>query len=229
MDPSMCDVYAAMLREAGIDISSAELNADVTAPSHLLSPPPSPRREEPPQQLPSFVHLQQLVQDPRHVPYKRASHFATHLAQLTGHAWHEDLLAVERRLKKARVKVTDEMAYFRVRRLLKRWGYGSREYRCIFGILRHMGGAVLRLSYPQETALRQDFDRLSAAFDSAKPMHGRKNFLSYYLVVQLLLDKYKIRCHYKLPSIKDTNKFKALMAAYIAVNPNMSVASSARQ
>ena len=56
MDPSMCDVYAAMLREAGIDISSAELNADVTAPSHLLSPPPSPRREEPPQQLPSFVH-----------------------------------------------------------------------------------------------------------------------------------------------------------------------------
>lgn len=173
--------------------------------------------------LPSFVHLTHLTRDRMHTPYRRATHFAHHMEQLTGrNADPTTLKPLIRRLKRAGVKADREpMAYYRVRRLLKRWGYGPREYRCIFAMLKAMGGPVLSLSYPQEQAIRSDFEALCAAFDQRREVQGggggRKNFLSYYLVIQLLLDKYRIPSFYRLPSVKDVGKFRAIMEHYVVI------------
>ena len=81
-----------------------------------------------------------------------------------------------------------------------------------------MGGPVLKLSYAEETAMRDDFQRLCTLFDQHQPLgRRRKNFISYYLIVQLLLKKYHVPTYYVLPSIKDKHKFGGLVDAYCTI------------
>ena len=230
MDAFHAATYAEMLREIGIDVLASELCDDVQQPfGHGLDEPRacSPCRhaerehDDEPHREPvaQYDHIHsQTYPDKIHVPYKRSSHFLSHLNQLTGRNGVTALPhGLMRRIKRSlgRKGVHDRNAYFRVRRLFKRWGYSSPEYRHIFAVLRHLGGPVLSLTYAQEVALRQDFDRLCCLFEHSHPLGlTRKAMISYYLVIQLLLGKYKIRSYYSLPSVKDQLKFQALLQAY---------------
>jgi hypothetical protein len=229
MDAHHASLIVSMLHEIGIEVTAEALEPDTMPPADLdyapSSPsyvPPSPTlsaQDEAPIQLPSFVQLTHVQPERSRVPYKRITHFAAHLAQLCGRMDCSRLpKGIVRRLRRSGVKPTEPAAYFRCRRLLKRWGFSSPEYRCIFSILKQMGGPVLRLSYAQETALRNDFARLCALFDRQQPLgERRKNFISYYLITQLLLKKYRIATHYILPSIKDRHKFAGLVDAYCTI------------
>lgn len=209
-----------MLGEMGIQVSPESLFEEPPppyepAPSSPSYCPPSPTYEEY-KALPSFQHLTHVQPERPRVPYKRTTHFAAHLAQVTGRVSTLSLPpGIVRRLRRAGVKPTKPDSYFRIRRLLKKWGNSSPEYRCIFTLLKKMGGPVVTLSYEQERAIRQDFEQLSRLWDRQKPLgETRKNFPSYYLVVQLLFKKHGIQSFYTLPSIKDTKKFDSIVEAY---------------
>lgn len=219
MDAHQADMIASMLQELGIDVTPESLGVD--EPAHQLKSVADPLTENiPPKMIPSFEHLTHLQPERARVPYKRLTHFSAHLAQLCGRVSTAALpKGIVRRLRRSGVKPTEQAAYFRCRRLLKRWGYSSAQYRCIFTILKRMGGPVLNLSYAQEVAMRRDFGRLCALFDRQQPLGTtRKNFISYYLITQLLLKKYGIPCYYTLPSIKDKLKFTSLIAAYCDIS-----------
>lgn len=217
MDEKSANIFAEMFAEIGIEVTAKSLMPDTppTSPIYCPSSPSSSRSSY--AQLPSYEHLTHLHPCRVRVPYKRSTHFAAHLAQLTGRV-KTDVLpkGIVRRLRRSGVKPAEQGAYFRIRRLLKRWGYSSPQYRCIFAILKQMGGPIPRLSYTQEQALRQDFDSLCRMWNKLQPQLGkdRKNFPSYYLITQLLLKKYKIPIYYSLPSIKDNRKFNLIVEAY---------------
>jgi hypothetical protein len=210
----LAEIYASMLAEVGVDGVSA---ASLMAQPQLIEPPSSPPPEEPEfRSIPSFVHMQQLQPERSYVPYKRMTHFIQHLAQLTGrNGAGAEMDEVRTRVLEAGVAADDTMAYFKIRALMKTWGYTSPHYRRIFAMLKTMGGKVLTLSYQQEMALRHDFVALCEVFKER--MVGRtqrKNFISYYLIIQLLLSKYRIVSYYKLPSVKDSAKFHHLLDMY---------------
>lgn len=220
MDAFHADLVRQMLGEIGITV-----DAESESPhSHgLPTPPASPSIEksnaeqwDPPKQLPSFVHMSHMQQDRARVPYSRLTHFIAHLTQLTGRIGIDGLpKGLIRRLRRSGVKPTEDTAYFRIRRLLRKWGYSSPEYRKIFAILKAMGGPVPSIPYRVEIQMRQDFIKLAELFDQHRPLGtDRKNLLSYYLVIQLLLQKYRIKCFYKLPSIKGVDKFNSLVKVY---------------
>ena len=229
MDFQLAQTYAEMLRELGFDVQPLEL-AELEQ-----APPPEPVPEETQDEiemnragLVGFVHGSHMSATRIYVPYKRMTHFSAHLTQLTGGNGGRWMKPLVTRLKKAGVKPQDKMAYFRVRKLLKKWGYTSPHYRRIFALLREMGGKTLQLRYDQEQAIRQDFLRLDSSFAEKerqgmlKHGHGgakrRKNFVSYYLIIQLLLDKYSIKSFYKLPSVKDEEKFRSLVSIYYTIS-----------
>ena len=218
MDAHSASVFAEMLQEIGVDVTAESLLPDpLPAPDEPV--PVSPSDYDPtPRQLPSFQHLTHTTWLAR-IPYKRLTHFTTHLAQVTGRLGIGGLpKGIIRRLRRSGVKPAEQGAYFRIRRLLKRWGYSSTEYRRIFAILKAMNGPMIRLTYGTEMAMRRDFQHLCDMFDRRQPLGGqRKNFLSYYLVVQLLLKKYKVKSYYTLPSIKDVGKFQVLVDAYASL------------
>lgn len=210
------ETYALMLRELGIDVGPADVTPD---DSDVAPPSPAaytPRNDfEDFEMVVGFEHMTHLVPARPYAPYKRMTYFSQLLAQATGRNGDPAMMKpIISRLKRAGVKVGDEMAYFRVRRLLKKWGYTSPQYRQIFAMLRSMGGPVLKLTYGYEVRIRQDFSNLCRAFEKGGSLHGRKNFLSYFVVVQLLVKKYKLPCFYKLPSIKDSQKFASLVDLY---------------
>lgn len=220
MDAHHAAMIASMLGEIGIDVRQedlAESESECETPtSPIYTCPPSPLERRPPSQLPSYEHLTHLQPERTRVPYKRATHFATHLAQITGNVDTAGLpKGIVRRLRRSGVKPLERGAYFRCRRLLKKWGYSSAEYRCVFAILKKMGGPVVRIPGYVEQRMKHDFDRLCGLFHQRTPLgSSRKNFISYYLIVQLLLSKYRIRSYYELPSIKDKAKFLSLIDAY---------------
>jgi hypothetical protein len=218
MDAFHAALAAQMLGELGITIGTAEL-----ATPDLPTPPPSPtlthhqgEQWSPPKQLASYTHMTHLQQDRPRIPYTRLTHFVAHLTQLTGRIGLEGLpKGLIRRLRRSGVKPTEDTAYFRIRRLLRKWGYSSPEYRKIFAILKAMGGPVPTIPYGVENQMRQDFIKLAELFDQRQPLGSvRKNMMSYYLVIQLLLQKHRIKCFYKLPSIKGIDKFNSLVKVY---------------
>ncbi|MGI9142984.1 MAG: hypothetical protein ACR2IJ_07315 [Fluviibacter sp.] len=224
MDAHQADMIASMLQELGIDVTSSELESD-NQPSlapMLKSVSHHPMAEcDEPRQLASFEHMTHLQPERSRIPYKRSTHFAAHLAQLCGRVDTSAVFpkGIIRRLRRSGVKPAEPAAYFRCRRLLKRWGYSSPQYRCIFALLKQMGGPILHLTYAQEYALRRDFERVCSLFDWIKPLGpSRKNLISYYLITQLLLKKYSIPCYYVLPSIKDKSKFESLVQAYCSIS-----------
>ena len=214
------DAFADMLGELGISLTPEELMEGAPASASAAVVPYADvtvHRHEEHKMLPSFVHMTHLVPERSYVPYKRITHFVQHLAQVTGRNWREEDWKVVDSLRREKVDVADPMAYFTVRRLLKRWGYTSPHYRRIFAMLRKMGsGSVLTLSYQQERVIRTDFLTLCRKFEHRHGHRGsgRKNFISYYLIVQLLLIKYGVESYYDLPSIKDNSKFRALIDMY---------------
>jgi hypothetical protein len=211
------ETYALMLRELGIEVAAADVTpdaADVAPPLPLPREPRNDFADEFEMQV-GFEHMTHLVPHRPYAPYKRMTYFSQLLAQVTGRNGDEaSMRPIISRLKRAGVKVGDEMAYFRIRRLLKKWGYTSPQYRQIFAMLKAMGGQVLKLTYGYEMRIRGDFSNLCRAFEKGGSLHGRKNFLSYFVVVQLLVKKYRLPCFYKLPSIKDTQKFQSLVDLY---------------
>lgn len=229
MDEKSASIFAEMFAEIGLNITAKSLLPDTPPPSPTYTPasPGASSTSTGPIQLPSFQHLTHLQPCRVRVPYKRTTHFAAHLAQLTGRVKLDALpKGIVRRLRRSGVKPTEQGAYFRIRRLLKRWGYSSPQYRCIFALLKQMGGPIPRLSYPQEVALRADFDMLCRRWEQLKPRlgDGRKNFPSYYLITQLLLKKYRIPIYYSLPSIKDNRKFNLIVEAYQAITDSQQLA-----
>lgn len=223
MDEKSATIFAEMFAEIGIAVTAESLLPD-TPPSSPVYCPSSPSTSSSYGQLPSFEHMTHMQPCRVRIPYKRSTHFAAHLAQLTGRVKLDALpKGIVRRLRRSGVKPTEQGAYFRIRRLLKKWGYSSPQYRCIFAILKQMGGPTPRLSYAQERALRQDFDSLTKSWNRLKSQLGmeRKNFPSYYLITQLLLKKYKIPIYYSLPSIKDNRKFNLIVDAYQCITHSM--------
>lgn len=217
MDEKSASIFAEMFAELGIPVTAKSLLPDTPPPSPVYCPPSPSSSTTSYGQLPSYEHLTHLHPCRARVPYKRSTHFGAHLAQLTGRVKLDALpKGIVRRLRRSGVKPTEQGAYFRIRRLLKRWGYSSPQYRCIFAILKQMGGPIPRISYQQETALRKDFEQLCGVWEKLKARLGRdrKNFPSYYLITQLLLKKYKIPIYYSLPSIKDNRKFNLIVEAY---------------
>jgi len=232
MDRITAESIAALLGEVGITVSTAELLEEDQ--SH--TPPPAPPRsvhsdedEDGQISLPSFVHLTHLQRIAPSAPYKRTTHFAAHLDQLLGrNASHEDAPLIAR-LRQAGIDITSRSAYFTVRSTLKRWGYTSPHYRRIFSLIKALGGKVMTLSYYQEVEVRRLFEILSFRFsrraraglcgkgtvrDGTGGMKPRKNFPSYYLILQVLLSRVGVRSHYLLPSIKDSSKFSHLITLY---------------
>jgi len=214
-------VYAGMLRELGIAVEPSE----ILQPEDEASPEPESEyfayeAYERPQYEASWAHMQQCCPDAPQVPYKRSTHFLSHLNQLTGRNGVDALpRGTLSRLKRAGVRTDQPHAYFRIRRLFKRWGFSSPEYRHIFAVLRHLGGPVLSLTYAQERRIRRDFDYLCELFETTRPMgHARKAFPSYYLTLQLLLKKYNIPSFYLLPSIKDAAKFARIVDVYCVLS-----------
>lgn len=222
MDAKSATIFAEMFAEIGLDISAKSLLPDTppSSPTYQPSSPSAASDMSEQVQLPSFEHMTHLQPCRVRIPYKRGTHFAAHLAQLTGRVKLDALpKGIVRRLRRSGVKPAEPGAYFRIRRLLKRWGYSSPQYRCIFALLKQMGGPTPRLSYTQEAALRKDFDVLCRRWNQLKGQlgDGRKNFPSYYLITQLLLKKYKIPIYYSLPSIKDNRKFNLIVEAYQSI------------
>ena len=222
MDP----IYAEMLRELGLSVNEDE---EFAAEPYVPESPTEREYEfyERPHFEASWDHMQHTQPDPPKTPYKRSTHFLAHLNQVTGRNGIQTLpKGAISRLKRAGVTIRQPHAYFRIRRLFKRWGYSSPEYRHIFSILRSMGGLVVNLSYAQELQIREDFDHLCQLFEKMRPMGDRrKAFPSYYLILQLLLKKYHIDSYYILPSIKDNLKFQRIIDAYCVLS-NASVSSS---
>lgn len=224
------DVYVGMLRDLGMDDAATELaaEADFTAyPSSPVYSPGSPTLEVPlpyeppevpylayeaPQYLPSFVQLTHIQPGRGFSPYKRLVHLQHHLDQLMGVGTSTKIaLDTLKVIRKARINPKTPFAYQRSRLAIKRAGLGSPGYRKIFWALREMGGYQIKLTGNQEKNIKEDFLRLTEAFDRMKQ---RKNFPSYYVMIQLLFSKWGVDCFYKLPTIKDSKKYEKLLGMY---------------
>ncbi len=236
MDGLHLDVYAEMLRQAGFEAAAADLEApEPIAPPPARSPTPPPplpspasyMEYEPPQYLPSYTQLQHIKLERGFAPYRRQTHFQHHLDQLMGVG---EPTPVSRKvlslLRRAKLNVHAAFAYYRARAIVKRNGLGSHGYRQIFWALREMGGRVLQLTGEQEQAMKRDFEMLCEAFDRRRL---RKNFLSYPVVIQLLLSKYNVTSYYKLPSVKDERKYARLMEMYRQLRFSLVMGSSSEQ
>jgi hypothetical protein len=238
MDRLTAESISALLGEVGITVSTTELLEEEEEAG--AQPPPAPPHPQEacddddylfyePADLPSFVHLSHLQRITPSAPYKRTTHFAAHLDQLLGRNGLLEDTALIARLKRSGVDMTDRNAYFTIRTTLKLWGYTSPHYRRIFSFIKALGGKVMTLSYSQEVEIRRLFEILSSRFsrraraalcgkgtvrDETGEMRPRKNFPSYYLILQVLLSRVGARSHYLLPSIKDTSKFGHLITLY---------------
>lgn len=241
MDRLTAESISLLLGEVGIDVSTAELLEESSNTQPPPNPPQPPQLsqplsdqtdeefDDPSPDLPSFVHLTHLQRITPSAPYKRTTHFAAHLDQLLGRNGLAEDAPIITRLQRAGLDVTARTAYFAVRSTLKKWGYTSPHYRRIFSMLKALGGKVMHLSYSQEMEVRRLFEVLSSRFsrralaglcgkgtvrDGRGGMRPRKNFPSYYLILQVLLSRVGVRSHYLLPSIKDASKFSHLITLY---------------
>ena len=234
MDRLTAESISALLGEVGITVSTTELLEEGAQPQPAQPHPQEARDDDDylfyePADLPSFVHLSHLQRITPSAPYKRTTHFAAHLDQILGRNGLLEDKPIIARLKRSGVDLTDRNAYFTIRATLKRWGYTSPHYRRIFSFIKALGGKVITLSYYQEVEMRRLFEILSSRFSrSARAAlcgkgtvraetgerRPRKNFPSYYLIVQVLLSRAGVRSHYLLPSIKDTTKFDHLITLY---------------
>lgn len=214
MDPT----YAEMLRELGIEVSDDEVLGEVLSGGDAeMAVEAAVEEEERPKMIPGFQHMQHMYRERDYVPYRRVSHFVQMLDQTQGFPSGDREIGrdVLRLLRRKRVDPKHRMAYFRARRILKENGYSSPEYRRIFWALREMGGPVPSVDGSLIVRMQKDFEGLSKAFDVWRARKtGRKNFPSYYLIVQLMFKKYGVKSFYELPSIKDRKKFDKLMSMY---------------
>ena len=204
MDP----IYAQMLRDAGIEIDEAEVAMQPQVDEVFV--PKEPEFEP----IMGFQHMTHITQPRKRVPYRRISHFEHVLDQVTGQVPDSvEYKECLRRLKRSHLNVHTPMAYFRARAILKRTDYTSPHYRCIFRALREMGGYAISLSHIERQNIINDFIHYDSIWKERRPA-GRKNFISYHVMMRLLFTKHNVDMPYILPGVRDGRKFDTLMNYY---------------
>ena len=221
------DAIAQLLGEIGIQVDVQELRRDLheqlpPIPSSEArkdpAEPPAYEYWEPADSLPSFVHLTHLTRERPSNPYSRTTYFGRLVDQLCGRlSVNVDATdkIILRRLRRLKGLAEREEGYFIVRALLRKWGFTSDRYRKIWSYLRALGGKVLRCDTTAEYAMRDDFARLSAAFNRLAPDVGRHNFPSYPVVIQALLYRYHQTTFYTLPTVKARSRLDQLICMYL--------------
>jgi hypothetical protein len=152
-----------------------------------------PRRDE-------LYYLGYGPSKPLFYPYKRMTHFKMYLSALqnTRTLYFSDLGIFKD------IVLDYRNLYFTVRKALQQ-NRLSKYYPDIFLIIAHLGGKTLKLTNEQYHLILKRFSQLEYIFQHQSHPH-RKYFLHYYTVIDTLLEYLKIPYHYKLPTIRNTDR-----------------------
>lgn len=175
---------------------------------------PSKTDWEPPVQILGFQHLTHIRMERGYSPYKKIGYFSHLLDQYLGRNYEQSICPqVLKILKRHKLNVHKKNAYFLARKYLKQAGHTSPAYRRIFWALKKLGGYGLRISPQLEELIKADFEGLAELFDQ-KNFEGRKNMISYNLVMQIIFARHGVTSFYHLPGIKDSKKYQSLLDMY---------------
>lgn len=181
--------------------------------------------------LPSYDQLKNSNFKSMYTPYKRMTHWTQHINQICGRggtyserkrngAMVKTVILPPEILGKCRaamVDVNDPDCYFQVRHVLKHWKK-PKLYKHIFSIIRLLGGKTIHIPYYVESQMQNDFIKICYQFEKRKPFPGRKNFISYYVLIKLLFQKWQIQPYYNLPSVYARDKLERLVTMYNTLN-----------
>jgi hypothetical protein len=149
----------------------------------------------------------------RYSPYKRISHFREHLnrLQFCQFVTIPDRLfrLVKECIDKLPLETNHPLLYLCVKMLLKEQGY-SHFNEHIHHLISHSTQKFLDISYDDRHLMCQLFLQLEYVFKSRHSKEQgqgkRKNFFSYYLIVQLVLYLFHYHPVYYLPTLLDDSK-----------------------
>jgi hypothetical protein len=170
--------------------------------------------EEWAQPRPFDTHWQQVLMKRIHiVPYKRISHFREHLNRLQFTQFITIPNKVINMVKQCitKYKNSPSRLYYHIKQTLKR--YKMTKYNeHIHYITSEITKKYIQISYDDHHDMWRLFLELEQQF--CKKQRGskqpRKNMISYYLIIQLVLYLFHYHPAYKLPSIRDTKKRESL-------------------
>jgi hypothetical protein len=149
----------------------------------------------------------------RYTPYKRISHFREHLNRLQGCQFISIPDKIIRLVKKTVEENTkgETQLYFIVKEVLRK-NKGSQFNEHIHYLISDVQKQYLKITYEDYRSLCKIFQELEVLFNKRKTgflnnfFEKRKNLISYYLIVQLLLYLFHYHPRYALPTLYDENK-----------------------
>jgi hypothetical protein len=150
----------------------------------------------------------------RYTPYKRISHFREHLNRLQGCQFinipDKVFQLVQQTLKNHEHESSTQLYYITKETLRKaKFSYYNEH---IHHLISQVQKQYLKISYQDYRSLCRIFQELETIFNLKKSatqsefFKKRKNLISYYLVVQLLLYLFHYHPRYKLPTLYDVIK-----------------------
>lgn len=150
----------------------------------------------------------------RYTPYKRISHFREHLNRLQGCQFisiPDEIIHFVKKTLDANLTNSQNQLYFIVKESLRKKKC-SQYNEHIHYLISHVQKRYLEITYEDYRSLCKIFQELEVMFNKKKNttinefFKKRKNLISYYLIVQLLLYLFHYHPRYKLPTLYDENK-----------------------
>jgi len=151
----------------------------------------------------------------RYTPYKRISHFREHLNRLQGCQFINipaEVLTIVRKKLCEKNETGETNLYYVVKDVLRKKQF-SQFNEHIHHLISLVQKEYLQISYADHRSLCQIFQEIENLFNQQKTdatffFKKRKNLISYYLIVQLLLYLFHYHPRYKLPTLYDVFKRK---------------------
>ena len=149
----------------------------------------------------------------RYTPYKRISHFREHLNRLQGCQYiniPENVIeTVRQKISNEQIKSNNNL-YYIIKDLLRE-NHQSHFNEHIHHLISLVLKEYMYISYNDHRSLCKIFQEIETLFiqqrrDSKIFFTKRKNLISYYLIVQLLLYLFHYHPRYKLPTLYDVFK-----------------------
>lgn len=152
----------------------------------------------------------------RYTPYKRISHFREHLNRLQGCQFinipEKVFQLVQETLKNHENETSTQLYYITKETLRKaKFSYYNEHIHHLISLVQKQ---YLKISYDDYRSLCRVFQEVESSFNQKKSatqsdfFKKRKNLISYYLVIQLLLYLFHYHPRYKLPTLYDVLKRK---------------------
>lgn len=150
----------------------------------------------------------------RYTPYKRISHFREHLNRLQGCQFisiPDGIITVVEETIHENQNECSKQLYFLVKETFRKKKY-SQYNEHIHHLISQVQKQYLKISYEDYRSLCKIFQELEVMFNKKKNstlnpfFKQRKNLISYYLIVQLLLYIFHYHPRYKLPTLYDELK-----------------------